>query len=236
VIDLLKTYFKIADRDTYREIREKVTGKILTLDRVLESVLSPLLALLDVPVDDGQWSLSNHWSAVSERWMHQAASASRSANTAPACRIRGSALDRSGDTNVSGQSRRKHPTTRYSCSSTIVRNTAMRGAGKTYYTQLRLDTLHRKARRVAGHPPRDGSFTPATEGSPSANGRRQSVYSFEEGVRTLVETNALRGERGAYELVQAVGTIEVPPTVQAILASRIDRFAARTKAASERRP
>src|SRR5713101_465216 len=36
VIDLIKSYFKIQDRDDLREIREKVTGKLLTLDRTLE--------------------------------------------------------------------------------------------------------------------------------------------------------------------------------------------------------
>src|SRR5262245_42431718 len=52
VIDLLKGYFKIQDRDDYREMREKVTGKLLTLDEALKSTLPALLALLDVPVDD----------------------------------------------------------------------------------------------------------------------------------------------------------------------------------------
>ena len=55
VIDLLKSYFRIGDRDTRREIREKVTGKILTLDRALEATLPALLALLDVSGDDPQW-------------------------------------------------------------------------------------------------------------------------------------------------------------------------------------
>ena len=55
VIDLLKGYFKIQERDDLREIREKVTGKLLTLDRSLESTLPGLLALLDVPVDDAAW-------------------------------------------------------------------------------------------------------------------------------------------------------------------------------------
>src|SRR5207253_4042335 len=45
VIDLLKGYFKIQDRDDTREIREKVTGKLLTLDRALEPTLPALLAL-----------------------------------------------------------------------------------------------------------------------------------------------------------------------------------------------
>src|SRR4029077_4996593 len=49
-IHLLKSYFKIEDADDLREIREKVTGKLLTLDRALEQALPALLALLDVPV------------------------------------------------------------------------------------------------------------------------------------------------------------------------------------------
>jgi hypothetical protein len=56
VIGLHKGYFKIHDRDEPREIREKVTGKLLTLDRALEPTLTPLLALLDAPVDDTQWN------------------------------------------------------------------------------------------------------------------------------------------------------------------------------------
>jgi predicted ATPase len=55
VIDLLKNYFKMQDRDDLREIRGKVTGKLLTLDRALEPTLPALLALLDVPEHDGAW-------------------------------------------------------------------------------------------------------------------------------------------------------------------------------------
>src|SRR5207244_9995827 len=55
VIDLLKGYFKIHDRDDLREIREKVTGKLLTLDESLKPALPALLALVDVPVDAAAW-------------------------------------------------------------------------------------------------------------------------------------------------------------------------------------
>jgi tetratricopeptide (TPR) repeat protein len=41
----------------------------------------------------------------------------------------------------------------------------------------------------------------------------------------LVETKALAGERRRYRLTQPVQAIQVPPTVQAMLASRIDRLA-----------
>src|SRR5262245_56199605 len=55
VIDLLKSYFKIHDRDDLRGIRQKVTGKLLTLDEALKPTLPALLALLDVTVDDPTW-------------------------------------------------------------------------------------------------------------------------------------------------------------------------------------
>ena len=55
VIELLKGYFKIQDRNDLREIREKVTGKLFTLDRALEPTLPALLALFNMPIDDPEW-------------------------------------------------------------------------------------------------------------------------------------------------------------------------------------
>ena len=55
VIDLLKSYFEINDRDDARRMREKVTGKLLTLDESLKPMLVAFLALLDVPVEDTAW-------------------------------------------------------------------------------------------------------------------------------------------------------------------------------------
>jgi predicted ATPase len=43
-------------------------------------------------------------------------------------------------------------------------------------------------------------------------------------VRALVETGGLVGEPGAYRLAQALSTMQVPATVQAVLAARIDRL------------
>src|SRR4029453_7926996 len=55
VIDLLKVYFKVHDGETPREMRERITGKLLALDRALEPELPALLALLDVPVGNAEW-------------------------------------------------------------------------------------------------------------------------------------------------------------------------------------
>ncbi len=53
VIDLLKTYFQIADRDDARTMRAKVTGHVLTLDEALRDTIPALLALLDaLPADE----------------------------------------------------------------------------------------------------------------------------------------------------------------------------------------
>ena len=55
LIDLLKNYFQIENADDARRIREKVTGKLLTLDDTLRPTLPAFLALLDVPVNDSVW-------------------------------------------------------------------------------------------------------------------------------------------------------------------------------------
>jgi class 3 adenylate cyclase len=55
IIELLRAYFAIEPADTARKVREKVTGKLLSLDRQLEPSVSPILWLLDVPVEDEPW-------------------------------------------------------------------------------------------------------------------------------------------------------------------------------------
>ncbi|MEE8143374.1 MAG: AAA family ATPase, partial [Planctomycetota bacterium] len=52
VIDLLKRYAHVEDRDDPRTIRAKVTGQILTLDESLQETIQPLLSLLDALPED----------------------------------------------------------------------------------------------------------------------------------------------------------------------------------------
>jgi hypothetical protein len=50
VIDLLRTYFRLAEGDDPRVAREKITGRLLTLDEGLRPTLPAFLSLLEVPV------------------------------------------------------------------------------------------------------------------------------------------------------------------------------------------
>src|SRR5262249_13607205 len=95
---------------------------------------------------------------------------------------------------------------------------------KTYYTQLRLDPLPSVSTDAFLHAllGDDASLKlltdlliARTEGNP---------FFLEESVRTLVETGVLVGECAAYRLGQALAGIQVPATVQAVLAARIDRL------------
>jgi predicted ATPase len=51
-----------------------------------------------------------------------------------------------------------------------------------------------------------------------------SPFFLEERVRTLVETQGLVGEPGAYHLAKTLPSLQVRATVQAVLAARIDRL------------
>jgi tetratricopeptide (TPR) repeat protein len=95
---------------------------------------------------------------------------------------------------------------------------------KTYYTQLRLDSLPPTSaaevlQALLGDDPSLEPLKPLlierTGGNP---------FFLEESVRTLVETGVLVGEHGAYRVAQALPTVQVPATVQAVLAARIDRL------------
>ena len=97
-----------------------------------------------------------------------------------------------------------------------------RWGAKTYYTQLRLDSLPTEStaellRALLGPDP---GLTPLKQ----MLVKRGNPFFLEETLRTLVETGALAGERGAYRLIRPVETLQVPATVHTILAARIDRL------------
>jgi hypothetical protein len=103
-----------------------------------------------------------------------------------------------------------------------------RWTNKTHYVQLGLDVLATESvgellDALLGEDPGLAPLKKllADHGNP---------FFLEETVQTLVETKALEGARGRYRLTQPVQATEVPPTVHAVLAARIDRLPPEEKA------
>jgi class 3 adenylate cyclase/tetratricopeptide (TPR) repeat protein len=225
VIDLLKSYFKIQDRDDLRAVREKVTGKLLTLDRALEPTVPALLALLDVPDDDPAWH--DLEPGHRRQLTHDAVKRLllREAREQPLLLIFEDLhwVDRESQALLDGLVEGL-PNAHVLLLVNFRPEYEHRWGGKTYYTQLRLDPLLPASARElldgllgedAGTEPLKRVLIERTEGNP---------FFLEESVRTLIETKVLAGERGAYRLARTLPEIHVPDTVQAILAARIDRL------------
>jgi class 3 adenylate cyclase/tetratricopeptide (TPR) repeat protein len=225
VIDLLKAYCQIESHDEPRKIREKVTGKLLTLDRALEPTLPAFLSLLDVPVEDPQWQALDP--------------PQRRQRTLDACKrllLRESQVQPlllvfedlhwiDSETQALLDSLLESLPTARLLLLVNYRPEYQHGWGsKTYYTQLRIDPLPPESadallQALLGTDPGLGPLMQLLIGRTQGN-----PFFLEESVRTLVETQVLAGERGAYRLAQALPDIQVPATVQAVLAARIDRL------------
>ena len=228
VIDLLRAYFKIHERETHREIREKVTGKLLTLDRALEPTLPALLALLDVPVED------THWQGLDPTQRRQ-----RTLDAVKHLLLRESkgqpllvAFEDLHWIDAETQGLldslvESLPTARLILLVNYRPEYQHGWSSKSYYAQLRLDALPPES--VADLLQALLGDEPALEPLKRLLLRRGQPFFIEESIRTLVEAGALTGERGAYRLTRPIQAIEVPATVQVILAARIDRLPAEDK-------
>jgi class 3 adenylate cyclase/tetratricopeptide (TPR) repeat protein len=223
VVDLLRGYFKIHDRDDLREIREKVTGKLFALDRALESTLPAFLALLDVPVDDATWPLLG----AGERRQRTLDAVKRlllrEAREQPVLVIFEDLHWIDGETQAVLDALVENLGSTRLLLLVNYRPEYRHGwSGKTYYGQLRLDALPAEsaAELLAALLGNDPGLGPLKQ----LLVKRGNPFFLEETVRTLVETKALVGEQGRYRLTQPIQAIQVPSTVQTILAARIDRL------------
>ncbi len=230
VIDLLKTYFKINDRDPHREIRERVTGKLLNLDRGFESLLPALLALLDVPVEDPQWQTLDPSQKKQRTLDAMKGILLRESQVQPVLLIfedlhwvdeqTQTLLDRLVDS---------LPASRILLLVNYRPEYCHSWASKTYYNQIRLDTLApgSTAELLTSLLGNDSSLDPIKEHLTTRAGGNPLF--LEESIRMLVETDVLKGERGAYHLAKPEHTIKVPAMLQTSLAARIDRLPSEEK-------
>jgi tetratricopeptide (TPR) repeat protein len=225
VIDLLKRYVHIEDGDEPRTVRAKVTGHLLTLDEALQDTIPALLALLDaLPADSPFLRLD-----PPQRRQCTLGGLKRvllrESQVQPLLLVFEDLHWIDSETQALLDSLVESLPTAQLLLLVNYRPEYQHGWGsKTYYTQLRLDPLLPASadaflQALLGADP---SLAPLkrllierTEGNP---------FFLEESVRTLVETGVLVGAPDASRLTQPIESLQVPATVQAILAARIDRL------------
>jgi class 3 adenylate cyclase/tetratricopeptide (TPR) repeat protein len=221
VIDLLKAYFQLDDRENGRRMREKLTGRLFTLDPALGPTLPAFLALLDAPVEDAAWQAldpSQRRQRTLDGLKHLLL---RESQVQPLLLVFENLHWIDAETQALLDSLVESLPAARLLLLVNYRPEYQHGWGlKTYYTQLRLDPLPPASAEAllqnllgsdAGLEPLRRRLIERTEGNP---------FFLEESVRTLVEARVLVGEPGAYRLAKARPSIQV----QAVLAARIDRL------------
>ena len=229
VIELLWNYFKITSEDDERTRREKVTGRVLALDRALEDTLPYLFALLaiaerDDPVAqmDGQLKKRRTLEAVKRIVLRESLNQPLMVEFEDLHWIDD---ETQGFLNLLADS---IGTAKILLLVNYRPEDSHQWNSKTYYTQLRLDPMGRESAEemLSSLVSDDKDMTPLkrliierTEGNP---------FFMEETVLELFEEGALK-PNGAVKLTRSLNQLKIPLTVQAILASRIDRLPPKEK-------
>src|SRR4029453_5244447 len=227
VVDLLKDYLQVGERDTLRAVREKAARKLRGVAGDLEPAL---LALLELPVDNRQWealdppqrrhrtldavrrllvreSKSQPVLVIFENlhWIDAETQAvlERVVESLPTARIL---------LLVNYRPEYRHA---WSRKADYVKLTleplAPQQIGEMLETLLGSDIALAPLRRL---------LAARTEGNP---------FFLEESVRSLADDGILVGSRGAYRLATSDKSARVPTTVQAVLTARLDRLAPEDK-------
>jgi class 3 adenylate cyclase/tetratricopeptide (TPR) repeat protein len=230
VIDLLKSYFGVTERDGLQEIGEKVAGALERLDPSLRPALVPLLALLDVPVDDASWEALDPRQRRRRTLDGVRRVLLREAREQPLLLIFEDLHWIDGETQALLDGLVESlPAARLLLLANYRPEYSHAWGSKTYYRQLRIDTLppENADELLAALLGTDAALAPLK--SLLVERTEANPLFLEESVRALVETGALAGEQGAYRLTRPVEQLKLPATVQAILAARIDRLAPEAK-------
>jgi class 3 adenylate cyclase/tetratricopeptide (TPR) repeat protein len=224
LIGLLKMAFGITDEDHGTAIRSKIR-RHLGADAAARFV-APLLAVLGVPPGDARWEAldpDHRRRRILESFKHLVVDESQ---RRPLCIVVEDLHWIDGETQAVLDSLVDSVATARLLLLVTFRPEYQHAWGnRTYYAQVAIDPL-----------PRDSAIELATAlvgGDAGLHGLRDLLvdrtdgnpFFLEESVRNLVETGVLAGGRAAYRLAKAPDRTEVPDTVHAVLAARIDRLA-----------
>ena len=225
MVELLQEYFEIDPRDDARQIGDKVTKKARAFGNDVEPSLPALLALLDSSMEDQEWKALDPRQRRARTLDALKRLLIQESRSRPLLLVFEDLQWVDAETHALLDSLVESlPTSRLLLLATFRPEFQHEWGGKTYYTQVRVDPLSpgNAAEIVDALLGSDPSLSAVkrllverTEGNP---------FFLEESARGLVEAGVLRGPRGRYRPGDAAEAIRIPPTVQAVLAARIDRL------------
>ncbi len=225
ITELLRNYFKINANDSAQSIRELVSSKIMTLDPSLQDAILPVLDLLNALDDEHAFrSLdpSQHrqrtYQAVTRLLLSENRVQPVNAIFEDIHWYDSLTLGLLNDLVIRALDARLLLVV------TCRPEHKEEWASQPNYRQLRLEPLPGESlaellQVLLGSNP--GLKTLKTFLMKAASG---NPFFVEEIVRSLVDTGVLEGGQGNYRLAKSFSSVEVPPTVQAVLAARIDRL------------
>jgi hypothetical protein len=213
------------ERDDVRARPRESHRKLLTLDESLRPTLPAFLQLLDVPVDDAEWQTPD----LPQRRQRMLDAVKRlilrEGQVQPVLLVFENLHWLDSESQAFLDSLVDSLPLARALVLVSYRPEYQHGwARKSYYTQFRIDPLPPQSseellRALMGDDPGLGPLKQLlierTEGNP---------LFIEESVRTLAETKVLAGTPGHYRVTREVQKVQVPATVQAVLAARIDRL------------
>jgi len=224
IVDLLHSYFKIMSDDDERARREKVNGKVLTLDRSLEDCIPYLFALLGIAGTDDRVARMDAQTRKRRTLDAIKRVLLRESLNQPLIVVIEDLHWIDDETQAFLSMLADSIATARILLMVSYRPEYRQGWGhKTYYTQLRLDPLGEESadamlRSLLGDgaelAPLKHLLIERTEGNP---------FFMEETIEAPLLDGALV-RNGGVKLVKPIGDLKIPPTVQDILASRIDRL------------
>jgi class 3 adenylate cyclase/tetratricopeptide (TPR) repeat protein len=230
VLQMLRAYFGIGEREPERLAREKIAGRALLLDPDLADELPLVFDFLGVPDPDrpvAQMSPEARARALG-RVVCRLINAPTRRHTVVLVVEDLHWMDEGSDTMLEEMINSVDGTHTLALLN-FRPEYSLEWDDSPIYRRLSLEPLGQAdtgelLRDIAGEDPSlDGLEEPIhtrTEGNP---------FFIEEIVRELVEAGHFEGERGAYRLVRPVEEAGVPATVQAVLAARIDRLSPEAK-------
>jgi len=230
IVDALRRYCQVEPRDDARTIREKVSGRILALDSNLAPTRPAFLALADLEPDDPAWQALDppqRRRRIQEAVRNLLLTESR---RQPVVLIVEDLQRIDEETQALLDSLvERLPGSRLLIVVAYRPEYRHAWGSRRGYDQIRVDPFPPETARALleallgrdpGLDPLKAMLVARTDGNP---------LFLEESVRVLLETQALLGEPGARRLAKPLEAIQVPSSVRAVLAARIDRLTAEGK-------